>query len=186
MPVPHRLRAFWSDTRAAVAMETAIITPVLAWVLMSSFVFFDAFRTYTTSAKATYAVADLLTRQTDTLEAFDLDGLSNLFAHMVRDDVGPRMRVTQVRFDGTDYHVDWSYGTNGQARLFDSGLGAFTDRLPIMATADRLLIVETFVPYQPAFDMGLELLTFTNFTISRPRYAAQVPPGTSITNPPGS
>ncbi len=44
MPRP-RLRQFWKDDSAAVAFETVIITPVLAWTFIASFVFFDAFRT---------------------------------------------------------------------------------------------------------------------------------------------
>ena len=54
------LRRFWKDEGASVALEAVIVTPILAWVFVASFVFFDAFRVYNTSIKATYAVADVL------------------------------------------------------------------------------------------------------------------------------
>ena len=40
------LRQFRSDERGASVLEAVIITPVLIWVYVGSFVFFDAFRTY--------------------------------------------------------------------------------------------------------------------------------------------
>lgn len=53
-----------------------------------------------------------------------------------------------------------------------------------MADAERILLVETFIPYRPAFDVGVNLLTFENFTFTRPRYAGQVPFNPNVTVPP--
>jgi hypothetical protein len=52
------------DERAAVAFETVLMTPILVWAFIGSFVFFDAYRVYNTSVKTTYMVADMLSRQT--------------------------------------------------------------------------------------------------------------------------
>ena len=180
------IRRFRLDERAAVAMEAVIILPLLAWALMGSFVFFDAFRTYNSSIKATYAVADVLSRQTSTVFAYDIEGMHTIFNHLVRSNGGTRMRVTQINYNGpTDtYRVDWSYATNGEARLFTANLVDMEELLPVMANAERIILVETFVPYRPAFDMGLNLLTFSNFTFTRPRYAGQVPFNGNVTTPP--
>jgi hypothetical protein len=180
------LRRFWKDTSAAVAMEAVIITPVLAWAFIGSFVIFDAFRTYNTSIKATYAVADILSRQTNTIFAYDIEGMTRIFEHMVRNHGDARLRATQIMYDAdTDtYTVDWSYATNGEARLFTANLIDLEGRLPIMADAERILLVETFIPYRPAFDVGVSLLTFENFTFTRPRYAGQVPFNPNVTVPP--
>lgn len=174
-PIPRIIRRFWSDTKAAVAFEAVIILPILTWAFMSSFIFFDAFRVYNSSIKATYAIADVLSRQTNTVTGFDINGMRDIFEHLVRDTTGARLRVSQIIWDGTDHTVDWSHATNGEAQLFDASLDEIVDSLPVMATSERLLIVETFVPYDPAFSMGLDILSFSNFTVTRPRYAGQVP-----------
>ncbi|NKX43396.1 TadE/TadG family type IV pilus assembly protein [Roseicyclus persicicus] len=180
------LRRYWADTRAAVALETVIILPVLAWILVGSFVFFDAFRTYNSSIKATYAVADVLSRQTNTVFAYDIEGMQVIFDHLVRNSGDTRMRVTQINYSQpTDtYSVDWSYATNGEARLFTANLVDMDELFPVMANAERIILVETFIPYRPAFDIGLTLTTFRNFTFTRPRYAGQVPFDGSVTAPP--
>ena len=43
------IKAYWKDERASVALEAVIVIPILAWVFVASFVFFDAFRVYNTS-----------------------------------------------------------------------------------------------------------------------------------------
>ncbi len=169
------IRRYWSDTRAAVAFEAVIIVPILAWAFTASFVFFDAYRVYNSSIKATYAVADVISRQTNTITGYDINGMAAIFEHLVRDTSGARMRVTQIHWDGSEYQVDWSHGTNGEAQLYNSSMEELEELLPVMAVSERIVLVETFVPYQPAFDFGLELLNFSNFTFTRPRYAGQVP-----------
>jgi hypothetical protein len=179
------LRQFQSDERGASAMEAVIITPVLIWVYVGSFVFFDAFRTYSSSIKATYAVADVISRQNQTVTAYDMEGFADIFSTMVRNNGDVRMRMTQIVFDeATDsMSVDWSYATNGEARLFTANLADFVGLLPDMADAERLILVESFIPYTTAFDMGIDAFTFRNFTFTRPR-TGQVPFDATITTAP--
>ena len=171
------IHRFWADERAAIAMETAIITPVLAWCYITSFVFFDAFRTYSSSVKATYAISDVISRQTMTLQRSDIDGYAALLDNLVRAPGGVRLRVSQIVYDSdTDSHcVEWSQATNGEAALFTANLADMRAALPTMVDAERLILVQSFIPYSPAFDIGIELLTFTNFTFTRPRYAGRIP-----------
>lgn len=179
------LRQFRSDERGASALEAVIITPVLIWVYVGSFVFFDAFRTYSSSVKATYAVADVISRQNQTVTAFDMEGFADIFETMVRNSGGVRMRMTQIVYDEpTDtLSVDWSYATNGEARLFTANLNDFVGLLPDMSDSERLVLVESFIPYTTAFDMGVDLVTFRNFTFTRPR-TGQVPFDETITTAP--
>lgn len=181
----ERLRQFRSDERGASALEAVIITPVLIWVYVGSFVFFDAFRTYSSSVKATYAVADVISRQNQTVTAFDMEGFADIFETMVRNSGDVRMRMTQIIYDEpTDtLSVDWSYATNGEARLFTANLNDFVGLLPDMSDSERLVLVESFIPYTTAFDMGVDLVTFRNFTFTRPR-TGQVPFDETITTAP--
>lgn len=181
-------RKFWSDQRGASALEAVIITPVLIYLYVASFVFFDAFRTYNSSVKASYVIADILSRQTSTVHAYDIEGYARVFEHLVRNTGDARLRVTQILYtaDTDSLSVDWSYATNGEARLFDANLVDMEGLLPSMVDAERLLLVETFIPYRAAFDVGMDLITFRNFTFTRPRFAGQVPFDASVTSPPGA
>jgi len=169
------LRRFVRETNAAVAMEALIITPILAWVFVASFVFFDGFRAYNTSVKATFTVADILSREFDTLYGSDLDGLAAVFQHITRNTEGSAMRTTQISQLEDRYNVDWSYATEGRARLFNANLAAIEERIPLMARGDTILLVETFLPYRTAFNLGIDPLEFTNFTVVRPRFAGRIP-----------
>lgn len=170
------LRHFRSDTRGAAVIETVIIMPVLIWVYIGSFVFFDAFRTYSSAVRATYAIADVISRQTSTLRAFDMEGFARVFNAIVRNDGDVRMRMTQIYYDAhtNDLYVDWSYATNGEARLFTPNLDDFVGLLPNMTHAERLILVESFVPYRTSLGFEGEMMTFRNFTFTRPR-SGQVP-----------
>lgn len=166
---------FLRDTRAAVAFEAVIITPILLWLFVGSFVFFDAFRTYNTSVKATYAIADVLSRQREDVYSSDIEGLANLFRTITNTAEGTNLRVTQIyRNHAGEYRVDQSFPTGGMARLFDANLPAIEDRLPIMALGDHVILVETTLPYRPAFNVGLGNLEFTNFTLTPPRNGPQI------------
>ncbi len=168
-------RDFLRDTRAAVALETVLMTPILVWAYVASFVFFDAYRVYNTSVKATYMVADMLSRQTNMVYGHDIEGMANVIDNIIRGAGDIQMRATQIGMVSDDYQVDWSYGVNGAARIFDSNIDSIRDRLPIMPNGERIVLVETFVAYETPFEIGLTVVRYDNFTVVRPRYAGQVP-----------
>jgi len=168
------IRQFWKDEGASVALEAVIITPVLAWVFVASFVFFDAFRVYNTSIKATYAVADVLSRRTAQIASSDIEGLADVFQFLTRNTAGSSLRVTQITRQAGGYRIDWSHGTDGLTYIRASDFPDFIDQIPIMAFGDRMLLIETFLPHRPAFSAGLSDQEFVNFTVTRPRFAGQV------------
>ena len=168
------IRSFWRDERASVALEAVIVMPILAWVFVASFVFFDAFRVYNTSIKATYAVADVLSRRTSQISSTDIEGLADVFQFLTRNTAGSSLRVTQITRQSAGYRIDWSHGTDGLTYIRASDFPDFVDRIPIMAYGDRMLLIETFLPHRPAFSAGLADQEFVNFTITRPRFAGQV------------
>jgi len=172
----HAMVRFLKDRSAAVAFETIIIFPLLVWAWIGTFAFFDAYRVYNSSIKATFTVADLISRQTSTVYGYDIVGMAAMLQSMIRDTDGVEVRVTQILRDTAgDYRVDWSQATGTRAQLYTANLAAMEDRLPDMANGERVILVESFIDYDPAFNVGLNDLTFENFTLSRPRYAGQVP-----------
>ncbi|MGP1354964.1 TadE/TadG family type IV pilus assembly protein [Roseicyclus sp.] len=171
----NRVKHFLRDSGAAVALETVLIIPILIWSFVASFVFFDAYRVYSTSVKATYMVADMLSRQTNDVIPHDIEGMANVIDSIIRGAGAVQMRATQVGVINDAYVVEWSHAVNGAARLFTSNIPDIRDRLPNMPNGERIVLVETFVGYEAPFNIGLTVLRFDNFTVVRPRYAGQVP-----------
>ncbi|MGR3640740.1 TadE/TadG family type IV pilus assembly protein [Alterinioella nitratireducens] len=168
------IRNFWRRDEASVALEAVIVMPILTWIFIASFVFFDAFRVYNTSIKATYSVADVMSRRTNTISSTDIEGLAEVFQFLTRNTSGSSLRITQITRQTGGYRIDWSHGTDGLTYLRASDFPAIVDQIPIMAFGDRMLLVETFLPHRPAFNVGLSDQEFVNFTVTRPRFAGQV------------
>lgn len=170
------LKQYLRDTSAAVSLETVIVFPILLWAWIGTFAFFDAYRVYNTSIKATFTIADLISRQTATIYDSDIAGMAAMLESMIRDTDGVEIRVTEIARDNAgNYAVEWSEATGGRADLFTANLPAIEDRLPDMANGERVILVESFIDYEPAFNVGLNDLSFDNFTLTRPRYAGRVP-----------
>lgn len=163
------LKRFLHEETAASSLESVIMVPVLAWTFVGSFVFFDAFRTYNSSIKATFTIADYISRQTSEVFAHDAEGMAILFNELVRNNNDVRLRITQIHHVDGEYMVDWSEPTGGEARLFDATLQPLIPQLPMMGDDSRLILVETTIPYRPAIDLGLEVVQFSNFTFTPPR-----------------
>ncbi len=72
MRIRESLRRFWQETEANLTVETILVLPILLWAFFATFVFFDAFRARSLAIKGNYAVADLLSRET---QAIDMDYL---------------------------------------------------------------------------------------------------------------
>jgi len=168
-----QIRRFARDENAAVALETVLMTPILVWVYVGTFVFFDAYRVYNTSVKTAYMVSDMLSRETNWVYPEDIQGMANVVNTIIRGTDEVEMRATQIGMVGGNYNVDWSWGVNGAAQLFNANLGSISDRLPVMADGERVILVETFVDYETPFDVGLTVTQFDNFSLARPR-AGQV------------
>ena len=74
------------------------------------------------------------------------------------------------------YKVQWSYGTHGMPLLTNANVNDYASRLPTIPAGDTLIVMETWLDYTPAFDVGgLEPRTFKEFIATRPRFVAQVP-----------
>ena len=182
--VYHRLRSdastfLRSDQAGSVSFETVLILPLLLWFYVGSFVFFDAFKAYNRNVKAAYTVSDMLSRQTDAIDNAYLEGLTDVFDYMATQRHNSWLRIAQVRWQGRNnrYRVDWTRGTNGKnsTRIRNSNLNEIEDRLPPLVNGERILIVDAYTEYTPAFSVGLSpTITLRNFVATSPRFAPQL------------
>jgi hypothetical protein len=173
----HAVRQFLVDDDAgSVSVETVIIMPILLWVYVATFVIFDGFRTHNQNVKAAYTIGDMLSRETNAIDNAYLEGLSDVFDFLTFGGNPSHLRVTQIRWQSSNnrHRVDWSYATDGNnsTRLLDADMAGISHRLPPMINGERVLLVESFTSYTPAFDVGLSpTINFENFVPTSPRFA---------------
>lgn len=189
---PSRIRRFLRDSRGSVSAEAVLVLPLVLWAYLATFQYYDAFGTITRNMKATYTIADLISRQTGTVTPAYIDGLNNLYAYLNKDPSGVWTRITAIGWDPTvgssgAYFVQWPYATDGKVELpseelDDVSLQSYVGRLPVIAAGDTLIMVETHMTYTPAFSIvGLQQQTFNQLVITRPRISPQIAwdPGSS-------
>jgi len=182
------LRKFRTDTSGGLSVEFVLVFPLLIWAYISMFSFFHAFRAQGLNLRASYAIADFVTRQTEPMSNRHLQGMLDVFEFMVGTEQNSWIRLTSVHWDEDedDYDVVWSHATGGHSGWSTQALlNAKEDELPVMARGDYAIIVETSSDYTPIFTY-LPLyptianaterreVTFENFIFTTNRQTARV------------
>lgn len=173
----QRLRHFLTDTRGTVAIEAVIALPVLFWVFLASFVYFDAYRQSSINIKAAYMVGDMLSRETSSVDDDYLDGMKSLFDYLAGSARDTKMRVSVIQWDEEDdaYLRDWSQTRGAVSALNNNDLSGLADNLPILSDNERVILVETWSRYEPPFSVGLNERDMYNFVFTSPRFAPLLP-----------
>lgn len=147
---------------------------------MATFVFFDAYRSESVNDKAAYTIGDAISRES-TITPTYLASMLNVHRMMTFAKDPTHIRVSVLRWDETDnrHYVVWSerQGIEGEPALSDADVApgsTAADRMPAMSDDERLIVVETWLPYQPLFNIGLGAFDFTGLTVISPRYAPQL------------
>lgn len=174
--VKEYLRSFRDDTRGTVAVESIIVLPLLFWSLMAMYAFFDAYRQASLNVKAAFTVGDMLSRETNFVDAAYLQTSQSLFELMTRSYSASKLRVTVVRWDEDNqiYKRDWSKTRGNVPELSNTDVKNMADRLPVMPDNERVIVVETWARYFPPFNIGIEEQDLYNFVFNRPRFAPQL------------
>lgn len=166
-------RSFNGQTHGSVSVETVLIAPLLIWMLVATFVFFDGFRSKTRVQVAATTVLDLLTRETDILQTDDIDALNVLFDVLSETRSATAIRVTSVALVTAqdDPVIDWSYGTRGVAVAEE--LTELSGVVPPILPGEAVIVLETFGVWAPPFNLlGMERLVNMNTQIAaRPRFS---------------
>ncbi|MCW9042219.1 MAG: hypothetical protein OQK05_02650 [Pseudopelagicola sp.] len=170
------LENFRDETRGSVAVEAAIILPMLFWAYIAMFVFFDGYKTRSMTEKAAFTISDMLSRETTAIDDYYLDSTRKLFDLLAQSDSPSGLRVTVVSYsDVTEKHtLEWSKTIGNMEALAAAKLNEFTPLLPTIAGGETLIVVETLSTYEPALDVGLGDITIETFIFTRPRFAPQL------------
>ncbi|TDX25377.1 TadE/TadG family type IV pilus assembly protein [Rhodovulum visakhapatnamense] len=177
----RRAGRFARAEAGSMTVEFVLILPLLLWALVALHVFVGAFQLRNTATKATYTLADMLSRQTQPVDQAFLDGADSVLQFLA----GPsaRLRVTVVRCtadcadDATRrLAIDWPGATAGMQAMTAAELAsdAYRARIPAMELGDRMILVETEFDYTPIADYGLPSMTFETLMATPPRFAPQL------------
>jgi len=179
------LTRFARDESGLITAEAVIAMPILVWWYVGSFVFFDAYQARNINLKAAYTVSDMLSREDGEVNAAYIEGLEDIYTYLT-DGSGSNaaLRVTLVKCSencGLDngYRVldlDWSYATSSMAALTAGELVSYLDDIPLMPEGDRVIMIESFIDYEPAWQVGIfDPSDFDNIIVTRPRFVPQIP-----------
>ncbi|WP_428687945.1 TadE/TadG family type IV pilus assembly protein [Roseibium sp.] len=170
-------RRFARDEDASMSIETLFAIPLLVWAITATFVFWDAFKTLTISQKATYTVADMLSRETNAIDGNYLTSMHEVFDFLAGDAGDNAIRVTVVTktvnedTQAEELKLVWSQGSDVSAY---TDLASIQDRLPTIAVGEQMIVVESEQEWSPGFDVGLGTYRFRKVAIARPRFSPQL------------
>lgn len=175
MKALRSLSAFVRDETGAMSVEYVIWVPLLMFWLVASVAAFGAFNARNAAANAAYTLADVMSRQAEVDAAF-FDDLWALHDGLLPNTSNQKtVRISSIVYDAdADTHsVVWSNATVGVTPLVDGRIP--TGRLPDMADADSVVLIETAVPYVFFTDWLGQSSTVWRHTLAvRPRFVPAV------------
>lgn len=165
-------RRFTASETGSMPVEGVIASTFLIWWYVASFQFFDAFRQKNVNQKGAYTIADLVSRSTEPVDEAYIEGMNTLFDYITFSNEPTTIRVSSVFWDDDEGRnkIAWSYGTGDTPGLTTDDLQDRANRIPVMATGDYVVVVETFMAYEPIFNIGLDAQWFKQFITTRPRF----------------
>ncbi|MDX2483642.1 MAG: pilus assembly protein [Pseudodonghicola sp.] len=174
--LPSMLRRFLGDTHGSVSVEFVLVMPFLFWAFMATFVYFDGFRQSAQNLKAAYAIGDMISRETESINDTYVDSMEEVLQLMARSSGTVKLRVTVVRWDEDDdrYYVVWSENRGYDKPRSNSDMEDIEARLPVMPDGERVILIETQSTYEPTFAVGVGDRDLDNFIFTRPRFVNQL------------
>ena len=164
--------------------------PLLIWGLVAIFIYWDVFRTINMTQKAAYSIADLLSRQKNTIPLAYANGLQNIMNFLTPGGHAVKMRITSFECNsptGTklcnattgSYKLLFSYSPGNKiAVLTEPNIQPWmTSKIPTLSNGESVFVVETSVEFQAQLKTAIAGLmvgvtdnTFGEFIVTRPRH----------------
>ena len=181
----NHLSRFSREDSGTLTVEAVLILPILVWWWVASLVFFDAFHARNVNQKAAYTISDMISREmgASPMNSSYIEGLGAVYAYLTAGHgSNSTIRVTELyceescELNSADrvLLVDWSYSTDSKPILTNETIADFEDQIPVMTRADRAIMVETFMDYTPAFNVGMDPGNYQNLIVTRLRFAPRL------------
>lgn len=160
------------------SIEAVLILPILIWAITATLVIWDAFRTLNVSQKATYTVADMISREQTNISEDYLTSVHELYDFLAISPGDNALRVSVVQLVEDEVtlaqtlELVCSRGLGGIDDYAD--IAPLEDRIPTMSPGEQLIVVESEQEWSPAFGVGLASYRFREVAVTRPRFTPQV------------
>lgn len=189
LPMGSRLRRsplkflsrFFRKEEGAITIESMLILPMVLWSVFASYTYFDGYRQSSRNIKAAYAVADIVSRERNSLTITYVDTLHDLLETMMSTGDAVSMRISYFLYHADEdlLEVDFSC-VRGTAipMLTDDAADDMKVGLPTMPDNGTMIVVETRSTYQAPFKIafGFEDFEMNNFVFTHPRFNDQIVP----------
>jgi len=160
--IRRALRRFRKSEHGTATMETVIMLPFLFTGLVMMYDFFDIFQFKNTREKATYTIADMLSRETAVVTDTYIDNTKVLYDTLTGNRGINQIRTSVVRYhNDPDQNIDefdlrWSEvrGTGDLTELTDADVKNAHAAFPNMVDGQDLIVVETQSTYDPGISLG--------------------------------
>jgi Flp pilus assembly pilin Flp len=171
-----RAKRLWADESGSIAVESVLMVPLMAWAILATLTYFDAYRNEAISHKAGLTIADMISREADTIDQDYINGSRDLLRFLTIDDANPDLRITSFRWNESQdkYQVVWSREKGPRRSLKTPDLVDLKHRLPLMANGERAILVETWTDYEPPWNVGIDPLSMDTFMVISPRFVTQL------------
>lgn len=177
MQIKTWMRGFARDTRGTVAVEAAVIFPVVMWAFLAMFVYFEGYRQASVNHKAANTIADMYSRETENITNTYIDNTRDLFELLASANEGVKIRVSVIKWAKRkdEYRVVWSRTRGaGISKLEHADITEWETKLPVVPNQERIVLVETWSTYNPLFRIGMDPTEIKTFVFTRLRFAPQL------------
>ncbi|MFX0544863.1 TadE/TadG family type IV pilus assembly protein [Roseovarius sp. S1116L3] len=160
-------------------VEAVITLPLLIWAVGATYEFFEVHRYQSARDKASYTVADMVSREMLSITPTYLDNAKTVFDTMANDTGDNTLRVSVIKYDADadEYSVKWSH-VRGAALLRALTTDEVKNnhaKLPIMRDGEELIIVDSLSSYPPLFDIWVgDNINVSTHVMAIPRFAPQI------------
>lgn len=175
-----RLRRLRSSESGGLTVEAVLVLPLLLWVYLASFIFFDAFRAQSLNDKAAFAIADAMSRETRSINGTYINTMRDLHRAMTFSRLPSKIRISVLRYDADDdsHYVVWSHARGPNFSNLENGdltsANGVAAAIPMMSDNERIILVESQIPYEPIFNVGVDAILMQAITPISPRYSSQL------------
>jgi Flp pilus assembly protein TadG len=176
--VSAALRRFRQREDGYLVVESALILPFLLWAYVAVYSYWDGYRAVTQVQKATFAVADLISREQRPINLAYINGMRRAMNTILPGDMSSELRVTSIKWVETNnrFEVEWSARSGTLAPpLTTTLLAPLVSKIPGMADGDTAVIVESWVDYEATFVLGgVQDTRMSQFVVTKPRFAPRI------------
>lgn len=179
MILARLLSSLRHSERGAIAIELLGVVLMFGAAASFSTTAFGYYKSQSRDAKAAYAVADAISRETQNITPAFLDTLHELHKFTTVAKAGSALRITVVDYDPrtADYRIRWSRSRAEGLQLNSDVLTVdeLRPRLPTLANYESIVVVETYLNHEPfSGHFGMAPILFQHVAISRPRNGPQI------------